>query len=240
MGNPAESIPGLVGVTEATMTAVSRELQPIHQPARRAAQGPDPEVLAGIYEPEVNLAVWQRGARPAVSAHCSSLLQHRHPLALRTTVSVDALRNAPEATLPAALAQGPLGADIALLVDMFACLFELEQVGLRLLVLDHAMCPRFHVDRVHCRLLATYGGAGTQWLRDSQLSQPWRDMLTAAEQGCNAAKIELDACTASIGCMDVALLKGEIWPDNAGNGLVHRSPQPGSGDKRLLLTLDIV
>lgn len=38
----------------------------------------------------------------------------------------------------------------------------------------------------------------------------------------------------------LALLKGEIWPDNAGHGLVHRSPQPGPGGKRLLLTLDIV
>ncbi|MDA1298538.1 MAG: DUF1826 domain-containing protein [Proteobacteria bacterium] len=222
------------------MTAASRQTHLIHHPARRAVQGPDPEVLAGIYEPEVNLAVWRRGAKPAVSAQCISLLQQRYPLALRTTVAVAALRNEPEVTLPAAIAQGPLAADIALLVEMFACLFELEQVGLRLMVLDHAMCPRFHVDRVHCRLLATYGGEGTQWLRDSQLSQPWRDLLAAAGQGSAAAQAELDAGTESIGCLDVALLKGEIWPDNAGHGLVHRSPQPGPGGKRLLLTLDIV
>ncbi|HEY7775878.1 MAG TPA: DUF1826 domain-containing protein [Kineobactrum sp.] len=222
------------------MTAPACQLQINPWMARQAMQGPSPEVLTGIYEPEVNLAVWRRGPQPAVSAHCRNLLQGRHLLALRTTVGVDALRITPEATLPAAIAQVPLGTDILLLVDMFACLFELKQVGLRLRVLDHAMCPRFHVDRVHCRLLATYGGEGTQWLRYGALSQPWRDLLAAAEQGTASATAELDTCTESLDCLDVALLKGEAWPDNTGHGLVHRSPQTAPGDKRLLLTLDII
>lgn len=50
------------------------------------------------------------------------------------------------------------------MVDMFCCLFELKRAGLRLTVLDRAMCPRFHVDRVPCRLVTTYLGAATEWL----------------------------------------------------------------------------
>lgn len=207
---------------------------------RNLLSGPDPDVLAGIYEPEVNLAVWQRGERAGVSAHCQDLLRERHPLTLRRTVTVDTLRREPETALPASVACGPLGTDIALIVDMFACLFELDQVGIRLLTLDGAMCPRFHVDRVYCRLLTTYGGPGTQWLRTRELSRPWRDLLADAERGDPAAQKELDTWTISIACQDVALLKGESWPDNEGHGLAHRSPQVAPDSKRLLLTLDIV
>ena len=39
----------------------------------------------------------------------------------------------------------------ALLVDMFTCLFDLPQAGFHMTVLDHVMCPRFHVDHVPCR-----------------------------------------------------------------------------------------
>jgi len=37
---------------------------------------------------------------------------------------------------------------------------------------------------------------------------------------------------------DVALLKGEKWLGNEGFGLIHRSPHPAPGERRLLLTLD--
>ena len=43
--------------------------------------------------------------------------------------------------------------DIAQLVDKFFCLFDLKRAALRFLVLDRAMCPRFHVDRVPYRLV---------------------------------------------------------------------------------------
>ncbi len=222
------------------MTALSPNRQATSHERRKPLSGPNPDVLTGIYEPEINLAVWQRGERADMSAHCQDLLRGRYPLALRRTVAVDTLRRAPETALPAAVVGGPLGTDIALLVDMFACLFELDQVGIRLLTLDAAMCPRFHVDRVHCRLLTTYGGPGTHWLRVSELARPWRDILADAERGDPVAQQELDTRTVSIACQDVALLKGEIWPDNEGHGLVHRSPQVVPDSKRLLLTLDIV
>ncbi|WP_332820525.1 DUF1826 domain-containing protein, partial [Pseudomonas sp.] len=36
----------------------------------------------------------------------------------------------------------------------------------------------------------------------------------------------------------VLLAKGEKWIGNEGGGLIHRSPQPPPGERRLLLTLD--
>ena len=57
-----------------------------------------------------------------------------------------------------------LSNDIAELVDMFCLLFGLNQAGIRLTVLNSAMCPKFHVDRVPCRLITTYHGIATEWL----------------------------------------------------------------------------
>jgi len=37
---------------------------------------------------------------------------------------------------------------------------------------------------------------------------------------------------------EVALLKGEKWQGNEGNGLIHRSPAVVAGERRLILTLD--
>jgi hypothetical protein len=39
---------------------------------------------------------------------------------------------------------------------------------------------------------------------------------------------------------DVALLKGELWHNNAGAGLIHRSPQLADNTRRLLLTIDFI
>ena len=54
--------------------------------------------------------------------------------------------------------------DIFELVNMFCYLFDLKKVVFGLKVLDHAMCPRFHVNRVTCRLITTYQGIATEWL----------------------------------------------------------------------------
>ena len=35
---------------------------------------------------------------------------------------------------------------------------------LRLDGIDHPMCPRFHTDKLKCRLVTTYVGPATQWI----------------------------------------------------------------------------
>jgi hypothetical protein len=58
-----------------------------------------------------------------------------------------------------------LADNVSGLVEMFCCLFDLTRSGLSSKVLDHAMCPRFHLDIVPCGLITTlYGQSGTQWL----------------------------------------------------------------------------
>lgn len=128
--------------------------------------------------------------------------------------------------------------DVSELVEMFCCLFDLEQVGLRLTILDRAMCPKFHVDRVPCRLVSTYSGIATEWLPHSDVD---RSKLGQGSLGLSDENSDLYRNKSDINqlfCGDVGLLKGESWVNNEGGGLVHRSPQLINGKKRLLLTLD--
>ena len=100
------------------------------------------------------------------------------------------------------------------------------------------MCPRFHVDRVPCRLVTTYAGKATQWLAHDRVD---RSKLGPGSEGKPDAESGLYTNVEDIQQLqqgDVALLKGECWEGNEGAGLVHRSPQLTAGTGRLLLTLD--
>ena len=115
-------------------------------------------------------------------------------------------------------------------MSAFACLIEARRVGLRLRVLDKAMCPRFHVDHVPLRLITTYAGAGSEWLREDamprhRLGEPAAEPTDVREIG-------------RLHAGEVALFKGEKWQGNEGAGIIHRSPQVEPGERRLILTLD--
>ena len=121
---------------------------------------------------------------------------------------------------------------------MFCCLFGIQEAGLRFTVLNRAMCPRFHVDVVPCRLVTTYQGAGTQWLPHHLVDRSKLGMgnngRSDEQSGLFAAPNDIQNLTSG----DVALLKGERWLENEGGGLVHRSPNLPTGMHRLLTRLD--
>ena len=123
---------------------------------------------------------------------------------------------------------------------MFCVLFDHDRVGLRLRVLDSAMCPRFHTDKVPCRLLSTYYGVASEWLAHDLVD---RSKLGKGNNGQPDAESGLFQSEEDINRLkigDVAMLKGELWEGNENAGLVHRSPEVPTGDKRFLLTLDCI
>lgn len=119
-----------------------------------------PTVLTDIYQSDINMAVWQRQFDEGITAAISEFIALNPNFSKSVNVSpenaFDKLEFATDGTASKAL----LG-NMADLVDMFCCLFELEDVGLRLAVLNKAMCPRFHFDQVPCRLVTTYHGVAT-------------------------------------------------------------------------------
>ncbi|MEB0047109.1 MULTISPECIES: DUF1826 domain-containing protein [unclassified Pseudomonas] len=201
--------------------------------AIRQHHGENPKVLTKILHDDVNLAVWQRQLPAHIADFASLLLSLNEPLAEALSLELSGEDTEPNLQGLASSFSDLEGyegfiADVSWLVSAFACLLGAQRIGVRLRVLDKAMCPRFHVDHVPVRLITTYAGIGSQWLKEGvmdrqQLGQPEAEPLSQIQQVIQG---------------EVALLKGENWRGNEGFGLIHRSPQPAPGARRLILTLD--
>lgn len=204
---------------------------------KHAAIGTDPSVLTEIYQAENNIVVWKRHLTETLSHSVSVLLNEQPTFKLAMTVT-------PESALASLAdsfgckAQTEFAETIAELVDMFCCLFDLKRVGLRLATLDKAMCPKFHVDRVACRLVTTFQGEATEWLPHEYAN---REKLGLGSHGLadhESGLYQNEQDIQQLASGDVALLKGSNWEGNENAGIVHRSPALQPGEKRLLLTLD--
>lgn len=201
----------------------------------RQVHGDTPLTFAQILEDDTNLAVWQRHLPAHISDFAAMLLSMGQPLAESMVLELPSEDTQPVLHgLAAGFGdlQGYEGfvADVAWLVSAFACLLGARRVGLRLRVLDTAMCPRFHVDHVPVRLITTYAGVGSQWLMEGAMDR--RRLAQPEAEPADASLIQ------QLRNGDVALLKGEKWQGNEGYGLIHRSPQPAPGERRLILSLD--
>lgn len=205
---------------------------------RLSSVGKYPAVLTDIFQEEVNITIWQNRPTEEILKSINNIMQKEGRIRVVTDVAPD------EVVEHLIQRYDELGQEkafchhIALLVDMFCTLFELKRVGLRLTTLDQAMCPKFHVDKVPCRLITTFSGAATQWLPHETVD---RSLLGAGSLGIVdelSGLIKDPLHVQNLAAGDVALLKGESWFDNENGGLVHRSPALPIGEKRLILTLD--
>ena len=203
------------------------------RPVVRQTRGDSPLALSDILEDGVNLALWQRQLPLHIAEFGALLVALNEPLADSMVIELNSEDAAPNLQGLASSCRDLDGyegfiADVAWLVSAFACLLGAKRIGVRLRLLDKAMCPRFHVDHVPVRLITTYAGIGSQWFREGvmdrrTLSQPDAEPSERIEQ---------------IQCGEVALLKGTKWHGNENHGLIHRSPALKADERRLILTLD--
>lgn len=198
------------------------------------------DVLTQIYNEEINLVIYKREVTVEIIQYVQKLLKLKPSYSFAHIVDLNHIKQKLKTTLPDDECRDLFINDLYTICDMFAVLFGLEKIGLRLSVLEHPMCPRFHVDNIPCRLLTTYGDTGTEWLSEDNLD---RSKLGRGSKGMpdeisgiysNKSQIN------RINSYDIALLKGESWPNNAGKGIVHRSPTVDKTNPRLLLSLDFV
>ncbi|WP_252738864.1 DUF1826 domain-containing protein [Colwellia sp. D2M02] len=197
-------------------------------------------VLADIYEDDINLAVWKRPLPSNMKECIEEIILKKPAFKSIMTVSPNNIREHVRECFADIETSKELREHICLLVDMFCTLFDLEYAGLRLKLLDSPMCPKFHVDKVPCRLITTFYGSATQWLPHNAVN---RTKLGAGSEGLSdecSGIINPDATVQQLSSGDVALLKGESWHNNENAGLVHRSPILAQNEHRLLLTLDFV
>ncbi len=203
------------------------------------AEDHEPSVLTSIYEDKINMAIWQRKHQQMLDLYAEEWAQRYLSHTPRLLLSVKKAADQIEQLLPDLDYKDEFQQDVALLVDMFACLFDAKEVGIRLAPLTKAMCPKFHVDNVPCRLVTTYGGLGTEWLLEENID---RSRLGRGANGLPDDKsgiLQGNKMIQQLSSQQVALLKGSGWEGNENYGLVHRSPYLSQGQTRLLLTLDV-
>lgn len=225
---------------DGTNAATAETNQPAAKSVTRVPSfGTSPAVLADIYDEQCNLAVWQTAPSESLQQAALEFIQASEEFVTSQTV----LRLDAMATVSRTLGtdtDSALSRRIAELIEMFCSLLGQDRVGMRLTILDSAMCKRFHVDRVPCRLITTLHGVGTEWLSEVAVDRsklgPGSAGLDDAESGLLRDETDIE----QLRCGDVALLKGELWEGNEGAGIVHRSPAVAKGNVRLLLTLDMV
>lgn len=200
------------------------------------AVGNRAEILSRIRVPGVNLSLWQRPTRPTVSRELSSLQVSDLPdvrcSTTLTTFESDLTRLLELQGLdPSALSHWRK--DLRRLAGTYFAVSDDRDVTLRLVTTDDDDCRRYHVDRTQLRMLCTYLGPGTEWLSNDQV-----DRLAQASGSPNEEIIRFGE-PARFEPFWVGILKGDAYPGNSGNGLVHRSPPiTGSGQTRVLFCLD--
>jgi len=200
--------------------------------------GHDSSVLTSIYTDKINIAVWQREHQSNLDHYAKEWVSQYPSYTPRLLLSPKSVDDKLDELLPDLDYKNVFKQDVALLVDMFACLFDAEEIGLRLTPLKKAMCPKFHVDNIPCRLVTTYGGLGTEWLLEKNVD---RSRLGKGANGLpdhESGILQGDKKIQQLSSQQVALLKGSGWLGNESYGVVHRSPFLFAEHTRLLLTLD--
>lgn len=191
--------------------------------------------VSAIFEPSVNLVVLRRGLHSRLAEEVREAAGQPHFRRL-ATVTPDARGRAALFELFQGFPQ--LADDVQLWVEVLGDLTGCERVGVRVVRLESAMCPRFHVDKVSVRVVSTYVGSGTEYVGDEDVD---RRLLGHAANGAPDEVSGLLRASARIlraSAGEVAFLKGEAWPNNSGRGAVHRSPGACPDAPRLLMTLD--
>jgi hypothetical protein len=210
---------------------IQRQLLSHHQPH---VVGDVPDVLYQIRDPGVNLSLWRRPSEAAIahelaSLDASQLPDRRHPTSADSFDDdvVDLLQR--QGLDPLNFKR--LRVDLSCVAGHFFNVSQGSDAKFRLLTTDADDCRRFHVDTRDLRLLCTYRGPGTQWLRNAQVDRE------ALRRGAPNEDIIRSGEPSEIEPFWVGIMKGEHRGE--GSGLVHRSPPlAGSGQTRVLFCLD--
>lgn len=192
--------------------------------------GTAPTVLESIHEDHISLAIYQRDVGPMADEIKYMLEQG---IELRLSGEPDVILS----DISKAIDQkkcGLLIKDIHDLLGQFSQLTQADGFKLLLLATNSNMCRKFHTDFNSLRMLCTYSGAGTLWLKEGDIDPE------AIESGFDNEKNLLEEGQiqqAETGA--VLILKGALYPSNSNNAIVHRSPTiEESGGRRLMLRID--
>jgi hypothetical protein len=123
--------------------------------------------------------------------------------------------------------------DIKLLIDTFLEINQSKQVKLMLSVVNTNMCRLFHTDMNDLRLLCTYNGKGTLWIKNNNVKN--LNELSKTNESIFKNQDEIQEALP----FEVLILKGALNTSNDTHAIYHRSPTiEETGSSRILLRLD--
>ncbi|MBS0251151.1 MAG: DUF1826 domain-containing protein [Proteobacteria bacterium] len=188
--------------------------------------GRSPDILWKWREADVELALWQR-------LWDSQLVKQLDALPISAlprfrVVSTPGEIHQSIRQLVSGVDENPvlsaLTSDIEALTAHFANVIGIDEIAVRLDVIDHDACSLFHRDRAYARLLTTYLGPGTMWVPAACHAEALKEQRAYGGQLYEMSRFA------------VAIFRGSL---SSSRGLVHRSPRlSGSGRSRLLLCLN--
>ncbi len=175
---------------------------------QRIVEVMEPAELVCLYEDDVALAWWRQHALP-------NEVLAREPF----TWTAEVRPSGEElAALEPLVASAAVLERARLLVDLHSALFEAEVVGVRVALTKAPLCPAFHLNKQHCRLITTLAGGGTQW-------------VTGPLYAANDASVVQQLPPGAVGWF-----KGLAWPGV--QPVAHRSPPDDA--RRLVLSIDLL
>lgn len=196
----------------------------------------EPAELVAVFESDVVAAYWPRRIDADIGSYlaeaCRGSLRAGARWMLRTDARLDF------AGLPEGQGRQAVHAELAFLCELYSDLTGCRELGVRIEVLERAMCPCFHTDRVGLRLLCTYRGGGTECLL-TESAEATALHVDRSHRPAAGYPQTADTRIVRLPSEAVVLLKGDAWPGNEGRGAVHRSPGlKDPGRFRILLAID--
>lgn len=193
--------------------------------------------LMGLHRPEVNLGILKRDLPYGLKGVFQRLWGREQPLTLRSNVKGDFEKNY-QAAFAFLLESDSkdsrwLFEDIFSLALRFSILSRASYLDIQLEIVSTNQCKKFHVDNTGLRLISTYVGPSTHWIENELIDR------SRIGDDCYDAELKASVAVRQMKTGEVAILKGDAYPENRGNGLVHKSPEIESMQvRRLVLRID--
>lgn len=187
-----------------------------------------------FFDKKNNISIWSRKMNDNLKNSINYVINKNKNIKLSEVIKPKKIQKFLQSSIEYDRKNNAFFSDIATLAEVFCELFDEKRVWIRLNITEKSSCPGFHVDYLKCRLITTYYGLGTDWVKNNAIDR--REIYRLRNRKINIKKSNINQLKVG----DIALLKGESWINNNGNGIVHRSPIDIPGQRRLYMTIDLV
>ena len=120
--------------------------------------------ISEIYKDEINISIWKRQLSSYLKKSSEYVVNQNPNLEFSEVLQPKDVKKSLKSEIGSSNETQPFLDDVSYLAFTFCKLFDQKKMWLRLDGIDHPMCPRFHTDKLKCRLVSTYVGPATQWI----------------------------------------------------------------------------